>query len=78
MDTVKMKSFREWESGVKEYCQRSGVKFDQLNSYRKRWGIDLVDVVDEKGNVILRVGRGENGKPVCEETDYTRRVLRGE
>lgn len=70
MANERLKSFREWEDSVKEYCTENGLNFDILNSLHKRWGIDLCDVVMPNGDVVLRIGRGTNGTPVFEQTTH--------
>lgn len=72
---IMMKSFGDWENGIREYCGLRGIDFDALNSMRKRWGIDFVEIVDDSGAVVLTVCRGLNGRPVVEENENTKKLF---
>ena len=61
------RSFGEWESSVKHFCEMYKLDFQKIDNQRKRWGIDYVEVLDEKGDVILVVVNGEDGKGVVRE-----------
>lgn len=84
------KLFEEWSSEIRAYCLKNGFSFEKAKKMAKCWhkddwlGLGYPD--PEKGKMgllddtpmpaVLIISKGEDGKLIFEQTEFTEKYLR--